>query len=102
MGSLAVLMKIGIFSMDGGVAQTPYYDLSSPIFDKIEIKLNPDFYPGKIISIETKNNSQDNVYIQQASFNGKPIKSWISHPDLIKGGKIKYVLGAKPNKSFGQ
>ena len=72
------------------------------IFDKIEIKLNPDFYPGKIISIETKNNSQDNMYIQEASFNGKPIKSWISHPDLIKGGKIKYVLGDKPNKSFGQ
>ncbi len=102
MGSLAVLMKIGIFSMDGGVAQTPYYDLSSPIFDKIEIKLNPDFYPGKTILIETKNNSKDNMYIQQASFNGKPIKSWISHPDLIKGGKITYVLGANPNKSFGQ
>ena len=88
--------------MYGGVAQTPYYDLSSPIFDKIEIKLNPDFYPGKIISIETKNNFQDNVYIQQASFNGKPITSWISHPALIKGGGITDLLGAKPNKSFGQ
>jgi putative alpha-1,2-mannosidase len=44
----------------------------------------------------------ENMYIQQASFNGKPIKSWISHPDLIKGGKITYVLGPNPNKSFGQ
>ena len=101
MGSLAVLMKIGIFSMDGGVATTPYYDLSSPIFDTIEIDLHPDFYVGKKVRIEVKNNSVENRYIQSASFNGKPIKSWISHQDLVKGGKINYTLGAEPNKNWG-
>lgn len=101
MGSLAVLMKIGIFSMDGGVATTPYYDLSSPIFDSIEIDLHPDFYSGKKVQIEVKNNSLENRYIQSASFNGKPIKSWISHHDLVKGGKISYTLGAEPNKNWG-
>lgn len=40
MGSLAVLLKIGLFSVDGGVNEKPYYEIGSPIFDKITIHLN--------------------------------------------------------------
>jgi len=46
MGSLAVLMKIGLFSMNGGACENPYYEIGSPIFDEVTIELDPDYYPG--------------------------------------------------------
>ncbi len=49
MGSLAVLMKMGLFEMKGGTEIKPAYDISSPIFDEITIHLDPDYYPGKVL-----------------------------------------------------
>jgi len=47
MGSLAVLMKMGVFSMRGGAEEKPIYEIGSPIFDEISIHLNHKYYPGK-------------------------------------------------------
>ncbi|MBK7651537.1 MAG: glycoside hydrolase family 92 protein [Flammeovirgaceae bacterium] len=71
MGALGVLMAIGLFQMDGGVSLNSPYEITSPIFDKIEIALNSDYYPGKKFIISTKNNFPENVYIQSAKLNGE-------------------------------
>jgi len=60
MGSLAVLMKMGIFEMRGGAASNPEVQIGSPIFDEITIKLNPDYYKGNEFVIEAMNNSDKN------------------------------------------
>jgi predicted alpha-1,2-mannosidase len=102
MGSLAVLLKMGIFQMRGGAAVHPIYEIGSPIFDKITIKLNKDYYLGDAFIIETKNNSSDNRYIQSATLDGKPWnKSWFYHEDLVDGGNLILQMGNKANEDWG-
>jgi predicted alpha-1,2-mannosidase len=103
MGSLAVLMKLGLFSMDGGCSGEPQLELGSPLFDKVIIHLNPDYYAGKTIEIETLNNSPENCYIHSANFNGEALDSWkIPQNDLVEGGKITLKMGGQANKSWGK
>lgn len=102
MGSLAVLMKSGIFSTNGGTSPEPFYEISSPIFNKITFHLNPKYYSGKTFTIEAKNNSSKNLYIQSAKLNDKALeKPWILHETVIKGGKLTLNMGANPNKNWG-
>jgi putative alpha-1,2-mannosidase len=37
MGALGVLMAIGLFEVDGGAAIKPYYEITSPMFEKVTI-----------------------------------------------------------------
>jgi putative alpha-1,2-mannosidase len=102
MGSLAVLLKIGLFSTDGGTSEKPFYEITSPIFKKITIKLNEKYYSGKQFVIEAKNNVPGNVYIQSATLNGNAIqKPFFDHSALIKGGSLLLQMGASPNKNWG-
>ncbi|MEM8890293.1 MAG: glycoside hydrolase domain-containing protein, partial [Bacteroidota bacterium] len=102
MGSLAVLMKMGIFSMKGGASQEPYYDIGSPIFEEIRIKLDPAYFEGGEFVIEANNTSSQNRYIQSANLNGEPLnQAWFYHKDLVKGGSLKLEMGAEPNTQWG-
>ena len=102
MGSLSVLLKVGLFSTNGGTSEKPFYEISSPIFNKITIKLNPKYYPGKQFVIEAKNNGPKNFYIQSAKLNGTVIdKPWFYHQALIQGGSLVLKMGPNPNKSWG-
>lgn len=103
LSSLFVLMSLGLFEMDGGCAEDPAYDLSSPLFQKAVIHLDKQYYGGNTFTIETVNNSPENVYIQSVTLNGKPLtKPFLKHSDLIKGGKLVYTLGGQPNESWGR
>lgn len=102
MGALGVLMAIGLFDIQGGASTQPYYEITSPIFDKIVINLDKRYYPGKQFVIETRNNSPENVYIQTATLNGKPWNSFrLPHSELVKGGHLILELGNTPNKKWG-
>ncbi|WP_229251076.1 GH92 family glycosyl hydrolase [Emticicia sp. BO119] len=102
MGSLSVLLKTGIFSTNGGTTPKPYYEISSPIFNKITFHLNPQYYKGKQFVIEANNNSSNNVYIQSAQLNDKPLnKPWILHENFVNGGKLVLKMGQNPNKNWG-
>ncbi len=57
---------------------------------------------GKILTIEAKNNSSENKYIQEITFNGKPYtKSYILHQDLMQGGKLVIQMGSQPSTTWG-
>ncbi len=71
-----VLIAIGLFEVDGGASVKPAYEITSPVFDKITIHLNNDYYPGNSFIIETENNSSENIYIQKAYLNGEAWKSF--------------------------
>lgn len=102
MGALGVLMAIGIFQTDGGCAMKPYYEITSPVFDKISIRLNNDYYPGEKFEIVTRNNSDRNMYIQKAFLNGqKWDKCIFPHEEFAKGGTLILEMGPKPNKKWG-
>jgi predicted alpha-1,2-mannosidase len=102
MGSLAVLLKMGIFSTNGGTNINPYYEIASPIFDKITIHFNPKYYSGNTFVIQTENNGPENYYIQSAEFNGQELRqSWVPHKEVVDGSVLKLVMGPAPNKSWG-
>ncbi len=74
------------------------YVLGSPLFDKATIRLPK----GKNFTVEVKNNSPENIYIQQIELNGHAqSKSTINHQDIFKGGLLKIVMGKSPNHNFG-
>ena len=101
MGSLAVLMKIGIFSVNGGTATEPVYEIASPLFEKVTIHLNRKYYPGEKIIIESRNNSSENYYVRSAAWNGVQWdKSWITHDAFVKGGTLTLDMASAPNKQW--
>jgi predicted alpha-1,2-mannosidase len=102
MGALGVLMAIGLFEDDGGVSVNPSYEITSPVFEKVTIHLNQNYYPGKTFVIKTKNDPEKNIYIRKATLNGKPLNTFrFSHEDFAKGGELEIELGIKPNKKWG-
>ncbi|WP_139956642.1 GH92 family glycosyl hydrolase [Flavicella sediminum] len=98
MGSLSVLMKIGLFQMNGGTEENPVYQIGSPIFDEVTIKLHPDYYGNKTFTIKTKNNSASNVYVNKVELNNKAIQNYsVSHSDIINGGVLWLEMSNKEN-----
>ena len=86
---------MGFYSVTPGL---PEYIIGTPIFDKVTIRLEN----GKEFVIEAKNVSKKNFYVQGATLNGKPYtKSWIKHSDIIKGGRLVFDMGPKPNYEWG-
>ena len=102
MGSWFVMSSIGLFQMDGGCREDPIYEIGSPLFDEIEITLDPKYYPGGKFVIETRNNSSEHMFVQKAILNGKEWrKCWIYASDLQAGGKLILEMGPEPNKKWG-
>ncbi|QDT00904.1 GH92 family glycosyl hydrolase [Adhaeretor mobilis] len=102
MGALGVLMAIGLFQVDGGAAVDSIYEITTPLFEKTTINLAAPYYPGDKFEIVARNRSPENIYIQTATLNGKPLSDcWIRHSDLVAGGKLELTLGATPNKQWG-
>lgn len=80
----------------------PVYQLTAPIFRKVTIKLDRSIYPGNKFTIEADDLSDENIYIQSATLNGKAfIRSSITHDEIVKGGKLVFKMGDKPNKNRG-
>jgi len=103
MSGISALTSIGLFSLTGTSSINPEYDITSPVFDEIVIKLNNNYYPGKEFVIKTYNNSKANCYIQKALLNGKEHNRFsFSHADFSKGGLLELWLGAQPNFSWGK
>ena len=74
------------------------YELTSPVFEKVVFNLDPNYAEGKTFVIEAHNNSPENIYIQQATLNGKPYdKCYLMHDDLMKGGTLVLQMGAEPS-----
>lgn len=101
MGSLNVLLKIGLFQMNGGTETNPEYQIGSPIFNKVAIKLNPEYYKGKKLIIQTKNNSASNIYIKEAKYNNTPLQDLsISHTAITNGGALILEMSDTPKHTL--
>jgi len=102
MGGVSALMSIGLFSIVGTESPKPYYEITAPVFEKVTIKLDNNYYSGKEFVIKTYNNSKQNCYIQKAKLNGKELNNfWFYHDDFAKGGELELWLGNTPNKEWG-
>jgi predicted alpha-1,2-mannosidase len=78
------------------------YEITSPVFNKITIRLDPKYASGKTFTIIAKNNSPQNIYIQSATLNGKPYTHcYIDHKQIATGGTLQLEMGPEPNKGWG-
>lgn len=78
------------------------YEITSPVFTRVELILDPKYAKGETFTIIANNNSADNVYIQSARLNGqKWNKSWIMHEQIAAGGILELEMGNEPNKLWG-
>ena len=97
-----LMSSLGLFQTDGGTRTEPIYEIGSPLFKKIEIDLGNQYNRGKTFTIEAKNTSFNNKYVQSAILNGKELKNfWFPSSELLKGGKLELIMGSQPNKKWG-
>ncbi|HPT31539.1 MAG TPA: GH92 family glycosyl hydrolase [Prolixibacteraceae bacterium] len=94
------MSAIGLYQVCPG---DPVYQLTAPIFEEVKINLDKKIYSGKSFLIKAKNLSKDNIYIQSATLNGKPLnRAWISHGEIAQGGKLVFEMGKQPDKMWGK
>jgi predicted alpha-1,2-mannosidase len=90
-----VMSAMGLFTVCPG---RPVYEIGSPVFEETKLTLGE----GKVFTIEAKNVSAANKYIQSATLNGKPWnKPWFEHKDMVNGGVLSLEMGPRANKSWG-
>lgn len=103
MGAVSALMSIGLFCVTGTESDIPYYEITSPVFDRITIRLDPRYCSGSEFVITTHDNSDDNCYIRRAELDGQP---WpyvqLDHERLAKGGTLELWLSDKPAPEWGK
>ena len=95
MTSFVVFSSLGLYPVTPG---EPVYTIGSPVFTDASIKVSG----GKVFRIVAKNASDENKYIQSATLNGKTLEGpWISHEDVMAGGKLVLEMGPLPDKEWG-
>ncbi|MES2829201.1 MAG: GH92 family glycosyl hydrolase [Bacteroidota bacterium] len=96
MSAFVVFSMIGFFPVTPGI---PVYNIGSPVFTQASITLPT----GKVFRVKALNNSKENVYIQSATLNGRPLlKPWFTHKELVAGGILHLQMGSRPNKNWGK
>lgn len=96
MSAWYILASIGFHPICPGSTR---YELTSPQFDRVTIRLDRDYYKGRKFTIIARNNSPENVYIQSVKLNGKKLdRLWITHEEITRGGVLEFTLGDKPKQ----
>ncbi len=74
------------------------YIIGSPWFDEVEIFLEN----GRSILIQTENNSDENIYINEAyEGEGHYDKTYLTHELLMEGPSLYFVMSDQPNEDYG-
>ncbi|WP_415859551.1 GH92 family glycosyl hydrolase [Aureibaculum sp. 2210JD6-5] len=67
----------------------PIYTFSTPVFDKIKIELDPNYYSARVLVIEKEGKGN----IKEILLNGEEHKSFfIDHSELVNGFRLKFLL----------
>lgn len=99
LGAWYVMSALGLFDVKGLTEINPKFQIGAPLFDKVTINLNEDYYPGKQFVIETKRQSVDDCYLQRISLNGQKQETvQLPFEEVVKGGKLILGLGSMPNE----
>ena len=86
MSAWAVFSMMGIYPDCPG---SPYYTVTSPVFDKVTLHLDSRYYPDGDITITADRSNATGKYIKSVSLGGKKQNSFrISHKDLIKNKNL--------------
>jgi putative alpha-1,2-mannosidase len=71
------------------------YMIGSPMYEEMSLRLAN----GKTFSVQASNNSEENVYVQSATLNGKPLDiPIITWEQIQAGGTLHFVMGQKQSE----
>jgi predicted alpha-1,2-mannosidase len=102
LGAWLVLAGIGLFDVQGGTSLESSLQLSAPLFDRVTIELDEQFYPGKKLEIVVKGNPAANPYIQSVQWKGQALNNcWFPWSKIVQGGKLEITVGEQPNTDWG-
>ncbi len=97
LGAWYNMAALGLFDVKALVDIDPSFQLTSPLFDKVEIKTGW----GSTVTIEAKDNLPENYYIQSLTLNGKEYHTnKISLDQIKKDVNLNFVLGSKANTKW--
>ena len=101
LGAWYVISSMGLFDVKGLTDSEPSVGLGAPLFDKITIQLNNQYYKGKEFVIEVKNNTAENPYVQQYTLNGEALhETRIPFSALTEGGYLQIEMGSQPKDQY--
>ena len=91
------MSSIGLFDVKGLGDKDPSFQIGSPVFDRVTIRLPEDIRPEPFV-IEANGNSSDNIYIRSMKLNGRPLRTYVlPYRQLVKGGTLTLEMGSEPN-----
>ena len=86
-GTMSAWYVFGAMGLYPLLVGDEYYDLTSPLFDRVLLRLTN----GNVLTIQTEGRKKKDAPIKSIHFNGKKIADYrISHNELIKGGELIY------------
>lgn len=90
-----VFSALGFYPVCPGTDQ---YVLGAPLFEKAVLHLEN----GKDVSIHAAGNTPENMYVREMKLNGNEYtRNYVTHSDLMSGGKIELQMSAVPNYKRG-
>jgi len=89
MSAWYIFSALGFYPVAPGSTE---YSIGSPLVKSASIQL-PN---GKTFRIETKNQSDKNVYVKKITLNGKVLDGYIlKHEDIVSGGELVFFMGSE-------
>ncbi|MFL6257574.1 MAG: GH92 family glycosyl hydrolase, partial [Pyrinomonadaceae bacterium] len=99
MSAWYIFSAMGFYPVTPG---SPVYALGSPLFEKATIKLQGPYKKGPFTVI-ARNQSPENKYVQSVTLNGRTLREpFIKHADIANGSTLVFVMGSRPNRSWGE
>lgn len=90
MSAWAIFNMIGFYPDCPGL---PEYTLTTPVFDKVTIRLDPKWYKERELVIESTRQKPDALYIHNVKIGGKKINRFrITHEELVHGGLLEFSI----------
>lgn len=98
LGAWYVMAGIGMFDVGGLTQSQPNFQIGSPLFDRIEIKLNREYYNGNKFIIKAEQNSSSSMYVNSISKDGRDLKSMsLPFTEVTNGGTLTLRMHENPN-----
>ena len=94
MSAWYVLSAMGLYQVEPAGGK---FCIGSPVVNEATINVGG----GKTFTVRATDNSAENIYVQRATLNGKPLtRSYIMFSDLKRGGVLELQMGPQPS-NFG-
>ena len=92
MSSWYLFSALGFYPVAPGSDE---YAIGSPLVNKATVQLGN----GKAVTINTVNQSKENVYIEKVEINGREVVGNIlKHSDIANGGEVTFYLRDTPKQ----